>query len=149
MNPNARILREIQDLEKNSPPGISARPKPDNIRYFDVVIFGPKDSEYEDGIFHLELFLPEGYPMQPPKVRFLTKIYHPNIDQIGRICLDVLKSKWTPVLQISTLLISIRSLIGDPNPDDPLDTAVAKKWKEDPEGAKKIAKEWTRLYADH
>lgn len=140
-------MRETRELKKSPPPGISAEPKKDNNRYFDVILLGPKDSAFEDGIFHLEVFLPEGYPISPPKVRFLTKIYHPNIDQIGRICLDILKSKWTPALKLSSLLISIQSLLNEPNPDDPLDTAIAKKWKDDPEGAKKIAKEWTHLYA--
>jgi ubiquitin-conjugating enzyme E2 N len=89
--------------------GISATPHDDNLRYFDVTIDGPSQSPYEGmfacaaifefwltgfigGVFKLELFLPDDYPMTPPKVRFLTKIYHPNIDRLGRICLDVLKS---------------------------------------------------------
>ena len=74
-----------------SPPGITASAHEDNLRYFDVVITGPASSAYEGGQFKLELFLPEDYPMAPPKVRFLTKIYHPNIDKLGRICLDILK----------------------------------------------------------
>lgn len=98
-------------------PGISAVPHEDNLRYFDVEIHGPAQSPYEGlhspylaqrgapwrarhadrrtyagGIFKLELFLPDDYPMTPPKIRFLTKIFHPNVDKLGRICLDVLKS---------------------------------------------------------
>ncbi len=67
--------------------------------------------------------------MEPPKVRFLTKIYHPNIDKLGRICLDILKDKWTPALQIRTVLLSIQSLLSAPNADDPLDPSVADHFK--------------------
>ncbi|CAM8906370.1 unnamed protein product [Rhodiola kirilowii] len=86
-------------------PGISASPSEDNMRYFNVMILGPTQSPYEGGVFKLELFLPEEYPMAAPKVRFLTKIYHPNIDKLGRICLDILKDKWSPALQIRTVLL--------------------------------------------
>ena len=85
--------------------------------------------------------------MAPPKVRFLTKIYHPNIDKLGRICLDILKDTWSPALQIRTVLLSVQGLLSTPNPDDPLAEYVAKHWKEDEDGAIKEAKEWTAKYA--
>lgn len=81
------------------------------------------------GVFKLELFLTDEYPMAPPKVRFLTKIYHPNIDKLGRICLDILKDKWSPALQIRTVLLSIQALLSAPNPDDPLANDVSEQWK--------------------
>ncbi|KAF4394025.1 hypothetical protein G4B88_025994 [Cannabis sativa] len=99
------------------------------------------------GVFKLELFLPEEYPMAAPKVRFLTKIYHPNIDKLGRICLDILKDKWSPALQIRTVLLSIQALLSAPNPDDPLSENIAKHWKSNEVEAVETAKEWTRLYA--
>ncbi|OQV05815.1 hypothetical protein CLAIMM_10484 isoform 2 [Cladophialophora immunda] len=89
-----RIVKETERLMAEPVPGISAVPHEDNLRYFDVSIHGPSQSPYEGGVFKLELFLPDDYPMTPPKIRFLTKIYHPNIDKLGRICLDVLKSEF-------------------------------------------------------
>lgn len=111
------------------------------------MIRGPQDSPFEGGVFELELFLPEEYPMAPPKVRFLTKIYHPNIDTLGRICLDILKDKWSPALQIRTVLLSIQALLSAPNPDDPLSEKIAKAWRDNEVEALKTAKEWTQQYA--
>ncbi len=85
--------------------------------------------------------------MTPPKVRFLTKIYHPNVDKLGRICLDILKDKWSPALQIRTVLLSIQALMSAPNPDDPLDNGVAEVWKNDEQKALEMAKEFTRNFA--
>ena len=109
-----RIVKETQRLLSEPAPGISATPYRDNLRYFNIIIAGPTGSPYETGIFKLELFLPEQYPMESPKVRFLTKIYHPNIDKLGRICLDILKDKWSPALQIRTVLLSIQALLSAP-----------------------------------
>ena len=144
-----RIIKETERLQSEPVPGISATPHDENARYFDVQVDGPGGSCYEGipthnlrlvdytnywvmcigGVFNLELFLPDDYPMCPPRIRFLTRIYHPNIDRLGRICLDVLKNNWSPALQIRTILLSIQALLGAPNPEDPLNEAVAKQWK--------------------
>ena len=97
------------------------------------------------------MLLPEDYPMSPPKVLFRNKIYHPNIDKLGRICLSILKSDgpeaWGPALMIPTVLLSIQALMSAPNLDDPLDATVANHWKSDENGAIALAREWTNLYA--
>ncbi|KAH3678348.1 hypothetical protein WICMUC_001581 [Wickerhamomyces mucosus] len=138
-----RVIKVISDPV----PGITAIPHEDNLRYFDVTIQGPDQSPYEGGIFKLELFLPDDYPMVAPKVRFLTKIYHPNIDKLGRICLDVLKNHWSPALQIRTILLSVQALLAAPNPNDPLANDVAEEWLQNENGAIATAKQWTAKYA--
>ena len=99
------------------------------------------------GYFLTWYFLPSSSSLENTKVRFLTKIYHPNIDKLGRICLDILKDKWSPALQIRTVLLSIQALLSSPNPDDPLDENVARLWREDVNSAIQTAKDWTRIYA--
>ncbi|PAA67161.1 hypothetical protein BOX15_Mlig004224g2, partial [Macrostomum lignano] len=142
-----RIIKETQRLMAEPVEGIEATPNEANARYFQVTVHGPNDSPYEGGVFRLELFLPEEYPMNAPKVRFMTKIYHPNIDRLGRICLDILKDKWSPALQIRTVLLSIQALLSAPNPDDPLENDIAELWKNNEPEAIRNAREWTRNYA--
>ncbi|XP_055687001.1 ubiquitin-conjugating enzyme E2 N-like isoform X2 [Lutzomyia longipalpis] len=142
-----RIIKETQRLMQEPVPGISALPDETNARYFHVIVAGPKDSPFEGGNFKLELFLPEEYPLSAPKVRFITRIYHPNIDRLGRICLDILKDKWSPALQIRTVLLSIQALLSAPNPDDPLANDVAEQWKLNEAIAIQNARDWTRKYA--
>lgn len=146
---NCKLRRRSYSLNLTpfSVSGISAVPDESNARYFHVIVTGPEDSPFEGGLFKLELFLPEDYPMSAPKVRFITKIYHPNIDRLGRICLDILKDKWSPALQIRTVLLSIQALLSAPNPDDPLANDVAELWKINEVEAIRNAKEWTQRYA--
>lgn len=144
-----RLCREYDNLmkEKNKIPGLKVMMLDNNVRYYLMEIDGPLDTPYQGGIFKLEIFYTDEYPNVPPKVRFLNKIYHPNVDGWGRICLDILKDKWSPIIQMRTLGLSLIALISSPNLDDPLDAAVAKHFREDPEGAKETAKEWTLKFA--
>ncbi|PHJ16471.1 ubiquitin-conjugating enzyme [Cystoisospora suis] len=143
-----RIEKETQNLANEPTPGITAQPEPNNYRHFKILMGGPVGTPYEGGQYKLELFLPEAYPMEPPKVRFLTKIYHPNIDALGRICLDILKDKWSPALQIRTVLLSIQALLSAPEPDDPLDTRVADHFKHNRQDAELMARQWNEMYAN-
>lgn len=147
MSLSKRIIKETERLVQDPVPGIQATPHEDNLRYFEVVLDGPTETPFENGRFSLELYLPDNYPMEPPKVRFLTRIYHPNIDKLGRICLDILKAKWSPAFQIRTVLLSIQALLSAPNPDDPLANDVAQHWKENEASAIQQAREWTHKFA--
>ncbi|WZZ05653.1 hypothetical protein YC2023_091574 [Brassica napus] len=141
-----RIIKETQRLLSEPAPGISASPSEDNMRYFNVMVLGPSQSPYEERC-SLVYFAGSFDDFDLEQVRFLTKIYHPNIDKLGRICLDILKDKWSPALQIRTVLLSIQALLSAPNPDDPLSENIAKHWKSNEAEAVETAKEWTRLYA--
>ena len=145
--PTKRILKETEKLLKEPVKGINAIPHKENMRYFDVIIDGPSTTPYENGQFKLELFLPEQYPMSAPLIRFLTKVYHPNIDRLGRICLDILKEKWSPALQIRTVLLSVQALLAAPNASDPLAEDVAHHWIQDEAAAIAKAREYTIKYA--
>lgn len=145
--PSPRIIREAKTLASEKVPGISAAQNPECFSHFHVTVEGPPDTPYQGGLFHADLMLPSDYPMSPPKILFVTPIYHPNIDKQGRVCLDILKKSWTPALQIRSVLLSLQALLASPDPDDFLDVKVGDHWKENPADAKKTAKEWTEKYA--
>ncbi|OXB71524.1 UNVERIFIED_CONTAM: hypothetical protein H355_011476 [Colinus virginianus] len=109
-------MQELNDLSKDPPTNCSAGPVGDDMFHWQATIMGPEDSPYSGGVFFLNIHFPSDYPFKPPKVNFTTKIYHPNINSQGAICLDILKDQWSPALTISKVLLSISSLLTDPNP---------------------------------
>ncbi|KAM6544670.1 hypothetical protein CsatB_025406 [Cannabis sativa] len=111
------------------------------------VIFGPSGSPYEDGVFFLSIDLPQQYPSKPPHIKFLTKIFHPNIDEDGTIYIDILEEEqWNPIQTIETILLSICSLLMDPNPVGYYNTSCF-LYQTDLDQYRHQAREWTRLYA--
>jgi ubiquitin-conjugating enzyme E2 D/E len=142
-----RLQKELDDIKKNDIPNLSAGPINDNLFEWDAVILGPVSTPYEGGVFNLNISIPSNYPFKPPIVIFKTKIYHPNINSSGSICLDILKNQWSPALTISKILLSICSLLSDPNPNDPLVPDIAYILKNNPETYYQTAKEWTSIYA--
>mmetsp|Transcript_1534 Transcript_1534/g.2490 ORF Transcript_1534/g.2490 Transcript_1534/m.2490 type:complete len:200 (-) Transcript_1534:1371-1970(-) len=111
-------------------------------------IKGPDGTPYEGGVFEIDITIPKQYPFEPPKMKFNTKIWHPNISsQTGAICLDILKDQWSPALTIKTALLSLQALLCSPEPGDPQDAEVAKMYKEDISSFDRTAKFWTEMYA--
>jgi len=142
-----RIKKELQDLNKDPPAQCSAGPVQDDLFHWQATIMGPSDSPYQGGVFFLNIHFPTDYPFKPPKISFSTRIYHPNINSNGSICLDILRSQWSPALTVSKVLLSICSLLNDPNPEDPLVPEIARVFKQDPKKYEQTAKEWTIKYA--
>ena len=149
MSANKRILKELNDFNKDPPQRISASPiNNDNLFIWKATIIGPEDSPYEGGIFHLNIHFPTDYPFKPPKITLTTKIYHPNINLNGSISLDILMEQWSPALTITTTLLSIVSLLFDPNPDYPINYEAANLYKSNKCEYYKKAREWAIKYAD-
>lgn len=144
-----RIQREIVDLQKDPPSHISAGPAGDgqNLYIWDATIMGPADSPYAGGVFKLQIHFPPDYPFKPPKMVFLTKIYHPNIHPNGAICLDILKDQWSPALTMTKVLLSLTSLLCDPNPKDPLVLDTAQLYERNREEFDRVARQWTIQFA--
>uniref|UniRef100_A0A4W6DMJ5 E2 ubiquitin-conjugating enzyme n=1 Tax=Lates calcarifer TaxID=8187 RepID=A0A4W6DMJ5_LATCA len=92
---------ELNDLARDPPAQCSAGPVGDDMFHWQATIMGPSDSPYQGGVFFLTIHFPTDYPFKPPKVAFTTRIYHPNINSNGSICLDILRSQWSPALTIS------------------------------------------------
>lgn len=142
-----RLQKEFLDMQKDDTPNLSASPINDNLFEWEAIILGPIGTPYEGGVFYLNISIPSNYPFKPPTVIFKTKIYHPNINSSGSICLDILKTQWSPALTISKILLSICSLLADPNPNDPLVPEIANLLKTNIEVYNQTAKEWTNIYA--
>lgn len=143
-----RLRKELEEIMKSPPPNCTAKPVNDNNLFlWTGIIQGPPDTPYEGGKFKLRMKFPKDYPFSPPKVVFLTKVYHPNITKDGLICLDTLSKQWSAALTVGKVLLSIMSLLSDPNPNDPLDTKIAYQFKRNHDAFVRNAKEWTKKYA--
>lgn len=142
-----RIQKEHENLVKDPPSNCSAGPNGDDLLNWSATLIGPEDSPYHGGVFQLSIKFPDNYPYSPPKVRFLTRIYHPNINSHGGICLDTLKDAWTPALTISKVLLSIGVLMSEPNPDDPLMPEIADEYVDNRELYTEKAQMYTRKFA--
>jgi len=124
-----RLQTELMQLMMNNREGISAFPDGENLFRWIGTINGPKETVYDGLMYKLSLEFPSGYPYTAPTVKFVSPCFHPNVDTSGNICLDILKEKWSALLDVRTILISIQSLLAEPNIDSPLNVKAAELWK--------------------
>lgn len=156
-----RLAKEIPQLEAKTllKDGLAvegttnwtAQSEPAKGTSFTALLAGPKDSPYEGGVFRLKVIVPKQYPLEPPKMQFETRLFHPNIGRghtPGAICLDILrKEAWSPALTLERTLISIASLLADPNPASPMDGEAAKLYQSDRGHYNRRVREWVAKYA--
>lgn len=150
MSANRRLFFELTEMGKfyQEDPSIKAYiSQDDSIYKWTAEIIGTRGSPYENGKFLLSIDFPKNYPFSAPLINFITKIYHCNINTSGGICLDILKEQWSPVLTISKVLLSIQSLMNEPNPNDPLMPYIADLYINERDIYNKNAREYTKKYA--
>jgi ubiquitin-conjugating enzyme E2 A len=134
-------MQDLRRLSTDPIAGVTAAPCPDDIMTWNAVIFGPEETPFEDGTFKLLMTFDESYPNKPPVIRFITKMFHPNIYADGNICLDILQNKWSPAYDVANVLTSILSLLCDPIPDSPANAQAASMFRENRTEYERIVRE--------
>jgi len=143
-----RIQKEFGDITTNSESlGMTLNSVENDMYHLIATISGPIGTPYEGGKFKLDVLYPKEYPFKAPKITFVTKIYHCNINSGGAICLDILKDQWSPALTLKSVLLSISSLLGEPNPSDPFVAQIAGEYLNNRKKHDETAREWTKKYA--
>jgi len=142
-----RINRELQDISKDPPANCSAGALGEDFFHWQATLMGPRDTPYEGGVFFLDVQFPKDYPTKPPAITFKTPVWHPNIDSDGRVGLEILDENWTPALTLSKVLLSITSLLCDPDPRGALNLEAVLEYLRARVQFDKTAREWTRKFA--
>ncbi|KTW26400.1 hypothetical protein T552_02881 [Pneumocystis carinii B80] len=157
------LKRQLKEIQKHPIQGFSAGLIDDNNVYeWEVLIIGPEDTLYEGGFFKCHLSFPREYPHLPPKMRFITELYHPNVYEDGYVCISILhppgedkfgyedaSERWRAVHTPETILLSVISMLSSPNFDSPANVEAAKHWRDDPRGFEKKVRRLVRQSAEN
>eukprot|EP00742_Colponemidia_sp_Colp-10_P001228 GILJ01001321.1.p1 GENE.GILJ01001321.1~~GILJ01001321.1.p1 ORF type:complete len:166 (+),score=30.12 GILJ01001321.1:65-562(+) len=152
------LRRQLIDLNRDETAGFSVGLEEENLFKWTVCFEGPPDTLYEGGIFQATLSFPPDYPNMPPEMKFTTEMWHPNVYPDGRVCISILhppgvdafnqqekaEERWRPILGVESILLSVISMLSDPNLDSPANVDAAVHIKNDPEGYKKKVRALTR-----
>ena len=142
------LLQEYLELGKRPLPFGDATPVGEDLNKWTIVILGPPNSPYADGTFRVKLRFPPQYPFKPPSVKFLTKIYHPNVTAAeGEVCPTLLSENWAPHLNIRYVMECLRTLLICPNSDDAMDENIGQQYRENRMEFDAMAIKWTKLHA--
>lgn len=149
-----RVTNEIKEIRKlinsdsiNNHRFIDIIVNEHDINKMTIICLGPKETPYEEILSTISVSVPSGYPYSAPTIKFINKIFHPNISIDGHICLDVLKDKWSPVYTLRTILMSIMSLLSDPNPDSPLNGEAARMYTNSKESKSKLKEYIKKIFS--
>ena len=147
-----RLAGDLKNLRKKPIEGIIAGPIDENdLTKWKGRVEGAKGTPFEGGYFHFKINIPENYPFEPPEVKMITKVYHPNINyESGNICVNILKKdNWTSTNSIQLVLLSLQGLLTKPNPDSPLVGEINEVYLEDIDKYNETVREWVKLYAQN
>ncbi|KAJ3123604.1 Ubiquitin-conjugating enzyme E2 G2 [Physocladia obscura] len=140
-----RLMTEYRELTINAPEGITAGPiSEENVFEWEALISGPADTPYENGVFVASLRFPNDYPLSPPQMQFVPPLFHPNVYADGRVCISILHApgddplgyelaseRWSPVQSVEKILLSVVSMLAEPNPDSGANIDACKLWRDD------------------
>ncbi|GMH61649.1 hypothetical protein TrRE_jg3992 [Triparma retinervis] len=143
-----RLTKELGKIAKKELDWVTIAPHNDNLQHWRANITGPASSPYEGGTFIVDFIFPADYPFKCPEIKFLTKIYHPNIKtDTGEICADIINSNWAPTLDVYHCLETLQSMLLNPNPDSPVEAQIATQLRDDYDAFAATAKKWTAEHA--
>lgn len=145
------LRKQLAELKKSSVDGFSAGlVDDDDLFKWEVLIYGPPETEYDGGMFKAHLLFTKEYPNRPPKMTFVSDMWHPNIDKDGNVCISILhepgddkfgyekaEERWLPVHTVETICVSVISMLASPNDQSPANVDAAKMWRDNYEAFKK------------